>query len=258
MQNSFKNKLYDLRIKNNITQDELAKRIGVSRQAISKWERGEGLPDLYNSTLLAKALGVTVDELVNKEIEYNNSSYNHNASSYNNKSTKNYLKKLLYKAKHTTNSQEAKKIRRILLIVGGIGALTGIIMVITGFLGFINGAMGQTFRFDPSDIPTEPIEIKPFNPISHMFMFLGGGIVFGISMYVLFAGLSIVVAEVTTKYLDDREKCPNCGDEIDADEKICSSCGYDLTNNPNYRCECGKINQKKDKFCRECGKELNF
>lgn len=47
MDNHFSERLKELRIRKNMTQDDLATRLGISRQAISKWERGEGLPDLY-------------------------------------------------------------------------------------------------------------------------------------------------------------------------------------------------------------------
>lgn len=47
------------------SQEELAERIGVSRQAVSKWERAEASPDTDNLILLAKIYGVTLDELLN-------------------------------------------------------------------------------------------------------------------------------------------------------------------------------------------------
>jgi AbrB family looped-hinge helix DNA binding protein len=44
---------------------ELAEKIGVSRQSLSKWEKGESLPDLENAANIAQALGASLDELVN-------------------------------------------------------------------------------------------------------------------------------------------------------------------------------------------------
>lgn len=57
--------LVSLRKQNNMTQEEAAERIGVSRQAIAKWEKGESLPDLENCAALAKLYGVSIDDLVN-------------------------------------------------------------------------------------------------------------------------------------------------------------------------------------------------
>lgn len=62
------NKILQLRKKNNITQEELAEKIGVARQTISKWELGEISPDLKQSKELAKIFNVTLDELVDNDI----------------------------------------------------------------------------------------------------------------------------------------------------------------------------------------------
>lgn len=51
------------------TQKEIALRIGVSEQAVSKWENGECLPDVYNLKLLAQLLHISVDSLLDTEIE---------------------------------------------------------------------------------------------------------------------------------------------------------------------------------------------
>ena len=48
----------------SLTQGELAKRVGVSVQAISKWETNAGLPDISMAVPLARALGTTTDELL--------------------------------------------------------------------------------------------------------------------------------------------------------------------------------------------------
>lgn len=57
-------KLYQLRKANGISQEELADKLGVSRQAISKWERGEALPDTDNLISISKLYNVSLDELV--------------------------------------------------------------------------------------------------------------------------------------------------------------------------------------------------
>ena len=58
-------KLVALRKKNGLSQEELAERIGVSRQAISKWERAESSPDTDNLISLAKIYGISIDEMLN-------------------------------------------------------------------------------------------------------------------------------------------------------------------------------------------------
>lgn len=62
-------RLYDYRKANNLSQEELAEKIGVSRQAISKWERAESSPDTDNLIALAKLYNVSIDEMLNGEGE---------------------------------------------------------------------------------------------------------------------------------------------------------------------------------------------
>lgn len=60
-------KLVYLRKEKNITQSELAVKIYVSRNAISKWETNHGIPNIDNLVLLAKIFDVSIDELINEE-----------------------------------------------------------------------------------------------------------------------------------------------------------------------------------------------
>ena len=57
----------ELRVKNNLTQQELADKIGVTDRAISKWENGRGSPDISLLIPLSKELKVTVLELLSGE-----------------------------------------------------------------------------------------------------------------------------------------------------------------------------------------------
>jgi len=51
----------------NLTQDEAAAKIGVSGQAVSKWEKGECLPDVYNLQMLGRLYRVSVDSLLDMD-----------------------------------------------------------------------------------------------------------------------------------------------------------------------------------------------
>ncbi len=64
----------NLRKENNLTQSELGERLGVSFQAVSKWERGETLPDTGILPDLASILRATIDNILSggeKAISYN-------------------------------------------------------------------------------------------------------------------------------------------------------------------------------------------
>lgn len=61
---NFSEKLKEIRRKEGISQEQLAEKIGVSRQAITKWETGKGLPDVENMVIIAEIFKTTIDELL--------------------------------------------------------------------------------------------------------------------------------------------------------------------------------------------------
>lgn len=66
-------KIYTLRRKNGLSQEQLAERIGVSRQAISKWEGGLSTPELDKLKALSECFQITIDELTNDKSSNNSS-----------------------------------------------------------------------------------------------------------------------------------------------------------------------------------------
>ncbi len=62
-------RIAELRKNNNLKQDELAEVLGVSPQAVSKWENDISCPDIMLLPKLAKILGATVDELLSGKVE---------------------------------------------------------------------------------------------------------------------------------------------------------------------------------------------
>lgn len=65
MNNKTADRLFKYRKANGLSQEELAEKIGVSRQAVSKWERGESSPDTDNLITLAGLYKISIDELIN-------------------------------------------------------------------------------------------------------------------------------------------------------------------------------------------------
>lgn len=62
-------KIIEERKKNGWSQEELANKLGVSRQAVSKWESSGSIPDLQRILLMSELFGVTTDYLLKDEIE---------------------------------------------------------------------------------------------------------------------------------------------------------------------------------------------
>lgn len=61
--------IMSLRKAHNLTQEELAEKLSVSRQTLAKWERGEGEPDISSCKLMAEIFRVSLDDLVNYKEE---------------------------------------------------------------------------------------------------------------------------------------------------------------------------------------------
>ena len=64
---SFGENLQTIRKKNHLSQEGLAEMLGVSRQAVSKWELGEGYPEVDKLMLLSKKPNVSIDSLLGGE-----------------------------------------------------------------------------------------------------------------------------------------------------------------------------------------------
>ena len=66
---SLGNSLLNARKKAGLSQEEVAEKLGVSRQTISKWELDETLPDIQQSKKLSKLYHLTLDELIDFDVE---------------------------------------------------------------------------------------------------------------------------------------------------------------------------------------------
>ena len=64
---TFAEKLKELRKQSGLSQEKLAEKLGVSRQAVTKWERDTGVPDIDNIMAISKLFDVSMDELFSNE-----------------------------------------------------------------------------------------------------------------------------------------------------------------------------------------------
>lgn len=73
----FHEKLKQLRIQNEYSQEQLAEILNVSRQAITKWESGKGMPDISNIKMISNLFDVTLDSLLDdvEEVETTDESF---------------------------------------------------------------------------------------------------------------------------------------------------------------------------------------
>ena len=66
---TFQEKLFTLRKKNSLSQEELAQELGVTRQAVYKWESGNSSPEIDKIRAIARLFGVSFDYLLNDDVE---------------------------------------------------------------------------------------------------------------------------------------------------------------------------------------------
>lgn len=72
MKNNIARNLSMLRQVNRYSQEEVAEQIGVSRQAVAKWETGETIPDILNCDALARLYDVELDDLIHHDPDKTN------------------------------------------------------------------------------------------------------------------------------------------------------------------------------------------
>lgn len=63
------NKIIELRKRKNLTQEKLSEKIGVSRQTLSSWESNSTSPNLEQTLLISNELGISLDQLVDNELD---------------------------------------------------------------------------------------------------------------------------------------------------------------------------------------------
>ncbi len=122
------NKLYDLRKQKGLAQEELANRLNVSRQTVSKWEVGDSTPDLEKLVAISDLFEISLDELVLDKAA---------VSSEETFSKSEVLSELKEKLLTDENKKRAKKGFKIAGIVFGVLVLADVISMVVYFS--ING-----------------------------------------------------------------------------------------------------------------------
>jgi len=112
---TFEEKLIQLRKARGLSQEALAEQLGVSRQAVSRWELGETTPDLTNLKQLSTLYGVSADYLIHDEYESDND---------------------LPKVKETTQAFKEKELTKSKIFIG-----LAFLWIFIGFLNILSGCL---------------------------------------------------------------------------------------------------------------------
>ena len=117
------NQIYELRKKANLSQEQLAEKVGVSRQTISKWKLGETAPDIKQAQVLSQVFSVSLDEL-----------------------TGNDTKEVIYKK--VSNTEKLAGLIIKVIKIWGIIILTCLIVAVVGIVlfGFVRGEGSVEFE----------------------------------------------------------------------------------------------------------------
>ena len=125
---NFNNRLYELRKQKGFSQEELANRLNVSRQTVSKWEVGDSTPDMEKLIAMSDLFHVSLDKLVlGKEAE---------APAF--AAPKSELMDVIHEKVLTPqNKKKAKSVVKIIAIILGVVLLVDVISMIVFFA--VNG-----------------------------------------------------------------------------------------------------------------------
>ncbi len=141
----FGDKLLQLRKNNDMSQEELANELGVSRQAISRWETGNVYPDSANLLKIAQMFKVTTDYLLNNEYSVKEDL---NKADYIRDSNKKHMKQKAEQKRINSYIKYGNLIECVLLfIVCGVMKLNFEIYITAGALVLFGFMMSAIFRY---------------------------------------------------------------------------------------------------------------
>ena len=114
-----------------LSQEELAEKLGVTRQTVSKWENGTAMPDLKKLTDIANLFNSSMDELLGTKTVGEEKENDNQAESF--ESYKAYAEQLFYAV--NLNAEKSKKSHKTLCIVLGITVIALIIQIVSSASG---------------------------------------------------------------------------------------------------------------------------
>ena len=200
-------KIYYCRKKAGLSQDALSERLGISRQAVSKWETGESVPETGKLAALAAALGVSVDWLLSEdepEEDSGNSEqdaygcFTGSRESYDSSRSRNQdwvdtLPRYIQKIARRWGWLAGVYIAVSGLPITIIGALATIISnrMLSGFHSSMGGMFGTTIEIDGNIIPIEDGAFSGFAQSNPVAMLGTAIMVIGIVLIVVGIALAI-------------------------------------------------------------------
>lgn len=165
----FKDKLPKLRKENNITQEQLADMLGVSRQAVSKWESGLSIPDMEKIIEMCKIFNAPIEELLDDGVISN-------TKIEGKKDLTDYLNIILNFITKSYKMFCSMKFKEKIKCLFEITIIIGILIILFLIIGeILSMLIGNIINFLPYMIYDFISDIGAF--IYIMFAFIAGGII---------------------------------------------------------------------------------
>ena len=159
--------LKKIRKDNNLSQEQLAEKLGVSRQSVSKWENGEAYPEMDKVLQLCKMFNLNIDELLNQDIKEVNE--NKQRKIYVDKYVGDFLD-YITKVINLFSSMKFRDIVKCLIEQSIIGSIIFSILSIIGLVG--GNFVHSILFFIPHDIYYDVYNI--FSGLYSLFAFIVG------------------------------------------------------------------------------------
>ena len=151
---NFADNLKKIRKEQNLSQEQIAERLGVSRQSVSKWESGQAYPEMDKMIQLCQMFNLNIDELLNQDIKELNS--NKQAKTSLNKFIDDflgYITKTIDMLSSMSFKEKIKCIFEQLIIM----IVIGVILLLIGIISAI--ACAYLLAFLPNDIYSKVLHI---------------------------------------------------------------------------------------------------
>ncbi len=178
---NFKDNLKKLRKDNNLSQEELAEKLNVSRQSVSKWESGAAYPEMDKVLQLCKMFDLNIDELLNQNIKEVN---NTKESKIN---VNKYIDDFLSYVTKTINMFSSMKFKdKIKCLFEQIILIVFYVIIITILENILSSIFGSIFSFLPGTLYSNLINI-----IDGVFYLIAS-----------FVGITLLLHIFKTRYLD--------------------------------------------------------
>ena len=147
--------LKKIRKENNLSQEDLAEKIGVSRQSVSKWESGSAYPEMDKMVQICNIFNLNIDDLLNQDIEeVNNTKQSKNALNKYINDFLNYITKTVNMFIDMSTKTKIKCIFEQLIIIGVLAIIFSIIGIV------LADVFGNLFSF---------LSYEIYNPIYGIF-----------------------------------------------------------------------------------------